>query len=242
MHRFLQLAVTVIAASVAGSAIAQPLIEKTIGIKDERAVLVRPKDPRASVILVPAGDGRLEIDHDGAIHNMHDNLLVRTRTILANHGLAVLVVDPAVDLALAVDTMRRVEPPVTVVAASRGVLRAARGIAVGARPDALVLISGPLSDESGHNPNVVKILEKPDRLPPTPVIEHRRDECDFSRPAGVAPFIEWADGRARAVWFDGGHNGGAPCSGDAYHGLAGLDARVVPTMVSFIETPPPNNK
>lgn len=241
MRKIVFLAAAVIAAIMCSPAVAEPRV-KTLGIADARAVLVCPEEPKASVILMPGGDGRVDVGYDGAIDNMHNNLLVRTRADFAEHGVAVLVVDANVNLALAVDTMRRVESPVTIVAASRGALRAARGIANGARPDALVLISGPLTNASGHNPNVVKILGKPDRLPPTLVIEHREDECQFSRPAGVAPFIKWADGRARAVWLDGGHNGGDPCGGTSYHGLAGLDARVVPAVVKFSEAPPLNNK
>lgn len=144
-----------------------------------------------------------------------------------------LVIDAKVDLALAVDVMRKIKSPVTVVAADEGTLRAAHGIADGARPDALVLVSGLLTDESGHNENVAEILGTPARLPPTLVVHHRHDECPYARPAGVAPFIKWADGHAHTVWLDGGHNGGNVCGGDAYHGFAGLDARVVSVAATF---------
>jgi hypothetical protein len=233
MRLLVPLAAAVIAVSICGPAIAEPVVKKTIGIADERAALLRPEHPKASVILIPGGDGPVEIGYDGAIRNMRNDLLVRTRFDYVEHGLAVLVVDTKVDLKLAIDVMRRVEPPVTVIAASRGTLRAAEGLAEGAHPDALVLVSGILTNESGHNANVAEILGTPDRLPPTLVIHHRQDECGFSRPAGVAPFIKWADGHARAVWLDGGHNGGDPCDGQAYHGFAGLDAQIVSVAAAF---------
>jgi hypothetical protein len=234
MPKLVVMAVTVaMAAAVArGPALAEPLV-KTIGIDEARAVLICPKRPTASVILIPGGDGRIEVGYDGAIQRLRNNQLVRTRFAYAARGLAVLVVDAEVDLTLAVDVMRRVKSPVTVIAGGHGTLRAAKGIADGARPDALVLVSGALTDASGGNPNVAKILGTPDRLPPTLVIQHRQDKCDFSRPAGVAPFIKWTDGRARAVWLDGGHNGGDPCDGQAHHGFAGLDARVVAVSAAF---------
>lgn len=230
MGKFLLLGVVL--AVVVGPAIADPVV-KLIGIADAHAVLIRPENPKASVILMPGGDGRIKAGHDGAVGRLRNNQLVRTRYAFAKRELAVLVVDADVNLALAVKTMRMVKSPVIVIAASRGTLRAARGIAAGARPDALVLVSGVLSDASGDSPNVVKILKAPAKLPPTLVIYHRKDECDFSRPAGVAPFLKWADGRARAVWLDGGNNRGNPCKARAYHGFAGLDARVVSTAASF---------
>lgn len=232
MRKFLLLMVAVAAAIGGGSAIAEPVV-KTIGIADARALLVRPEQPVASVVLIPGGDGRIEVGFDGQIQHLHDDLLVRTRFDFAARGLAVLVVDADVKLDLAVDTMRRIKSPVTVVATSNGTLRAAHGIADGARPDALVLVSGILTGESGYNENVAKILATPERLPRTLVIHHRRDECNVARPAGVPPFVKWANGRARVVWLDGGHNGGKPCDVQTYHGFAGLEAKVVSVSATF---------
>jgi hypothetical protein len=48
--------------------------------------------------------------------------------------------------------MAAIKRPVTVIGTSRGTIRAAEGIARGARPDALVLTSGFLSAESGGGP------------------------------------------------------------------------------------------
>ena len=56
-----------------------------------------------------------------------------------------LVVDAGTPLAAAVQYMAAIKRPVTVIATSRGTLRAAQGIASGARPDALVLTSAFLS-------------------------------------------------------------------------------------------------
>lgn len=226
-------AATGVAMLLRGPAGAATLVSKSVGIADVDTVLLRPEHPKASVILMPGGDGRIEAGYDGAVRRLRNNLLVRTRYAYAARDLAVLVVDADVNLDLAVATMRMVKSPVTVIAASRGTLRAARGIAAGAHPDALVLISGALTDVSGRNPNVAKILGTPARLPPTLVIHHRKDNCYFSRPAGVVSFLKWADGGARAVWLDGGHNGGDPCDGRAYHGFAGLDARVVSASARF---------
>jgi len=145
----------------------------------------------------------------------------------------VLVVDADVNLAAAVEAMRKIKAPVTVIATSRGTLRAAQGIAAGAHPDALVLTAGFLTDASGSSKNVASILGSPAKLPRTLVIHHRKDGCHVTRPAGVAPFMNWAHGKARVVWFDGGSSDGNPCKARAHHGFAGLDAGVVLSAARF---------
>lgn len=78
MRMVLLVAAAVAAVSVWRSAVAEPIV-KTLGIADAEAVLIRPEQPKASVVLMPGGTGNVAIGYDGAIQNMHDNLLVRTR-------------------------------------------------------------------------------------------------------------------------------------------------------------------
>ena len=207
---------------------------ETVNIAGSQAVLLRPVSPVASVILMPGGDGRIEAGPGGVIGHLKNNQLVRTREAYLAKGLAVLVVDADVNLAKAVDYMAAIKRPVTVIGTSRGTLRAAHGIAAGARPDALVLTSGFLSPASGKpNENVEAILGTPERLPKTLVIHHRHDECRATQPAGVAPFIAWAGGKARVVWLDGGSAQGDPCQAKSHHGFLGLDGEVVAHAAAF---------
>jgi hypothetical protein len=122
---------------------------------------------------------------------------------------------------------------VTVIATSRGTQRAARGIAAGARPDALVLTSGFLAPESGSGVTVMSTLGSPAALPPTLVIHHRKDGCKFTNPAGVEPFIKWAGGKARVSWVDGPAGSGDPCEAGGAHGFNGQDATVVSLAAAF---------
>lgn len=207
--------------------------DETVSIGGSQAVLLRPAAPKASVILMAGGDGYIAASPGGTIGHLKNNQLVRTRAAYQAHGLAVLVVDADVNLAAAVDYMAKIKRPVTVIGTSRGTLRAAQGIARGARPDALVLTSGFLTDESGGRENVANILGSPGRLPRTLVIHHRQDGCKFTLPAGVAPFIKWAGGKARVVWLDGGSNVGNPCQAQAHHGFNGIDGRVVSLAAGF---------
>lgn len=144
-----------------------------------------------------------------------------------------LIVDAGTPLDGAVQYMAAIKRPVTVIATSRGTLRAAEGIASGARPNALVLTSGFLSAESGSGQNVMSILGSPASLPRTLVIHHRQDGCKFTLPAGVEPFVKWSAGRARAVWVSGGTDEGNPCEAQAHHGFNGVDGQVVGLAAGF---------
>ena len=207
--------------------------DETVTIGGSRAILIKPAAPRGSVILLPGGDGAIHADDQGGIHALKLNQLVRTRQAYASRGLVVLVADAGTDLAAAIDYMAAIKRPVTVIGTSRGTLRAAQGIARGARPDALVLTSGFLSRESGSGENVMAILGSPAALPPTLVIHHQADSCRATLPAGVEPFIKWSAGKARVVWLNGGAENGDPCQAGGHHGFNGLDGQVVEHAASF---------
>ena len=203
----------------------------TVQVGGVSAALLKSAHPHGAIILLAGGDGNIGVGADGAIAH-EGNQLVRTRTAYAARGFAVLVPDCCVDLSAAVAYMGQYGR-VTVVGTSRGTQRAARGVAAGARPARLVLTSGFLSDASGDGDNVVRILGSPDALPPTLVIEHRHDECRKTLPEGVKPFLDWAGGRARVVWLNGGVSDGDPCEAWAHHGFNGIDGQVVAAVASF---------
>ena len=221
------------AAMLVGVFTGPALADETVTIGGSRAVLIKPNAPRASVILMPGGNGAIAAGDHGDIHGLALNQLVRTRQAYAARGLAVLVVDAGTPLDGAVQYMAAIKRPVTVIATSRGTIRAAQGIAAGARPDALVLTSGLLSAESGSGQNVMSILGSPASLPRTLVIHHRQDSCRLTLPAGVEPFVKWSSGRARAAWLSGGASEGDPCEARGYHGFNGIDGQVVGLAAGF---------
>jgi hypothetical protein len=224
---------TSIVASILLASAAGAWAQETVSIGGSNAVLLRPASPRASVILMPGGDGKLGVGANGEISSLRGNQLVRTRHAYLKNNLAVLVIEAGTNLVAAVRHMAAIKRPVTVIATSRGTQRAAYGIAQGAKPDALVLTAGFLTDESGSRENVKNILGSPAALPPTLIIHHRRDACRHTLPDGVEPFIRWAGGKARAAWLDGGTDTGNPCQARAYHGFNGLDGRVVSLAAGF---------
>jgi hypothetical protein len=222
-----------ISASFAVRSRAAEVAQSAINVGGTTAALLMPAHPRASLILLTGGDGRLAIDAQGEIGYGRANQLVRTRRDYAQRGFAVLVPDRGYDLKALVDYMAAIKRPVIVAGTSRGTQRAARGISSGARPDRLVLTSGFLSDESGDGDNVETILGDPSVLPPTLIVHHRQDGCKKTAPAGVAPFLAWAKGRARVIWLSGGTPEGDPCEARGYHGFMGIDGQVVSAISSF---------
>ena len=198
------------------------------------AALLVPAKPRASIILLIGGPGHVEVSEDGSIGRGEGNQLARTREAYAARGFAVLVPDSGYDLAALVAYMAAIKRPVAVAATSRGTQRAASGIAAGARPDRLILTSGFLSSESGDGESVIDILGSPEVLPPTLVIHHREDGCRKTSPAGVAPFLAWAQGKARVTWLSGGTSDGDPCQAESHHGFAGIDGQVVSAISGFV--------
>ena len=206
------------------------------------AVLIKPAKPIGSIILLAGGDGRIGVEAGGVI-TRRGNQLVRTRMAYALKGFAVLVPDRGYELAPLVDLMKSVKGPVTVVGTSRGTQWAAEGISAGARPDKLVLTSGLLSEAStGERPgnirrreerHAISILGSRALLPPTLVVHHRQDKCWLTSPEGVAPFIAWSKGKAKAIWLDGGEEVGNPCEAKGHHGFAGIDQKVVDAVADF---------
>lgn len=218
--------------SISAPALAQS--QETVSVGGSSVIVLKPAGaPRASVILMPGGNGQIMAGPGGTIGSLRGNQLVRTRDAYRSRGLAVMVVDAGTNLAAAVDYMAQIKRPVTVIATSRGTQRAARGIAAGARPDKLVLTSGFLSDASGSSVHVMNILGSSAALPRTLVIHHRKDGCRLTLPAGVDPFIKWAAGKARVAWLDGPAGGGDPCEAGGAHGFNGQDGQVVGLAAGF---------
>lgn len=227
----IRIAIALLLASLwATPGIAAELKTSVVDAGGTKAILILPPKPRGAIILMAGGNG--EVHMDAAGNTKSNNSLVRTRNAFAQRGFAVLVPEPNVDLASAVQQMRAYGH-VTVAGTSRGTQRAARGIANGAKVDRLVLTSGFLSDASGDSDNVINILGSPSALPPTLIVHHRQDGCKKTQPAGVQPFLDWAHGRARVTWLDGGVSEGDFCAALAHHGFNGIDAAMVSAVAGF---------
>jgi hypothetical protein len=189
------------------------------------ALINIPANPRASLILIPGGDGALGVQPDGRFSRLRGNQLVRTRKDYLAHGIATLTIDKGVDLATAITHMRKLASPVIVAATSLGSLRIAKGLS--AKPDGIVLTSAFLQD-------VQSMIKDPARLPPTLVVHHRSDRCWATPPNAVSRFKEWGGGSVTTVWLEGGRDDGDPCEAHSSHGFYGLDGQVVDAIARFV--------
>lgn len=64
------------------------------------ALLNKPAAPRASVILIPGGDGHVGICPNGMFSRLKGNQLVCTRKAYLAHGVATLTIDAGVSVRL----------------------------------------------------------------------------------------------------------------------------------------------
>ena len=150
------------------------------------ALLNKPATARASVILIPGGDGVMGIKPDGTFATLKGNQLVRTRKAYLQHGVATLTVDSGVSIAQAVNYMRKIASPVYVVATSRGTLRVAGSL--GAKPDGIVLTAGFLDSVKSCGRIAWRAAAHADRPPPPGRLQAyaRRRRSSRSR-RGAAP-------------------------------------------------------
>ena len=192
-----------------------------------RALLNKPDTPRASIILIPGGDGVMGIDANGTFAALRGNQLVRTRQAYLRYDIATLTIDRDVNIAAAIAYMNKIATPVALVGTSRGTLRAASAISGGAKPNAMVLTAGFLY-------SVQQTIGSPDRLPRTLIVHHRNDQCRFTPPAGVEPFKQWGSARVSVVWLEGGPGGEPVCEARSYHGFQGIDGQVVAAVARFV--------
>jgi hypothetical protein len=216
--------VAAIAATSFSPAAAQPA-QKPVAELGGYAVLMMPAGkPKGSIILMAGGDGSLGLTGDGQITRLQGNQLIRTRGSYVAAGYATLALDSWGSPAAAVTYMKSVARPVVVVGTSRAAIRI--HAAIPSQPDGLVITSGML-------PQFQSNAGSPLGLPPTLIVHHRKDGCGATSPTYVDPFIQWSQGRARAIWLDGGRDEGDPCQAAGHHGFAGIDGQVVARVTGF---------
>ena len=200
---------------------AQAQKQESVNVGGKQAFLHVPANARASAVLVP---GRGGIDPSDP--------LLRNRAALNAAGIATLTVPHSIVIGQALQYMRKVKEPVGLVGMSAGVSWAARGVGNGAKPDALVLISGNLMPP-GKMP-AQQSLKSPSALPRTLVLHNRNDGCEMTPPSGAEAFAKWSGGRATLQWIGGNGGGKDPCGPNSAHGFMGADGQVVGAIVGFI--------
>lgn len=201
--------------------------EEAVKVGGALALLNKPASPRVGLILIPGGDGVMNIKADGTFSSGKNNQLVRTRQAYLAHGIATLTIDIDVDVPAAVNYMRKLAPVVVVAGTSRGSLRVPQSLS--AKPNAIILTAAMLND-------VRLSVGSPSALPPVLLVHHRQDACRLTLPQAVEPFKAWGGNKVQVVWLQGGRSTGNNCGAQAYHGFNGIDGQVVSAVAQFAKS------
>jgi hypothetical protein len=221
----------------------------------ERFVAIAPDQPRATVILLAGGPGRVKIFDNGGIRN-EGNFLVRSRSLFAQQQLATVVLDapsdhdggmPAsfrgtpdhvADLAAAIAWARdKWHKPVWLVGTSRGTQSAAHAAVAlandGRGPDGIVLTSSILA-RSRRDPGI-PVTEEPLAALKIPVlvVHHQDDPCPICAPS-LLPQLKLPAANSKLIMEQGGVSTGDPCEAFSHHGYNGIEGAVVADIAAFI--------
>jgi pimeloyl-ACP methyl ester carboxylesterase len=226
-------------------------------------ILIKPRDPAASVILFAGGHGALGLRGASAMRWGTGNFLVRSRNVFAAHGLMVAVMDAPSDRqqgmnaifrmgaahasdigAVAAYLREEADIPVWLVGTSLGTFSAAGGAIAASRINGLVLTSTvtralPHWLIAASHPDGVASMALHQIGVPTLIVSHRRDECAVTPAADTAKLkmrLTSAD-RVQVVLVDGGDPPRSdPCEADSQHGFLGIESAVVAAIARFVKT------
>ncbi|RJR44570.1 MAG: alpha/beta hydrolase [Desulfobacteraceae bacterium] len=218
----------------------------------QKAFVMKPASPAATVILFMGGDGRANVRSDGAGSG---NFLIRSQSHFFEENLMVAIVDVpsdrrtletfrhseahAVDIKGVIEELRRLaKVPVWAVGTSSGsasVANVAARFAPPIGPDGIVLTSSVEQSTFGNSVfgaalGRIKV--------PALVVHHKNDACQWT-PYGGAVRLKQALSGSRAtelIGIDGGSTPyGDPCEPFHYHGFIGREAEVVKTIADWIK-------
>lgn len=223
----------------------------------QRMLVLSPAEPKAAVVLFAGAHGGLQIYPNGSQRFGEGNFLVRTRQLLIERGLTVVIVDApsdrqrppflaggfrqrpehAADVKAVIAWVRATaKVPVWLVGTSRGtesVAYVTTELQGTEAPDGIVLTSTIVTDDRGR-PVPAMPLEK--IHVPVLVMHHEQDGCMYCAYAQVPMLMAKLGGapRSRLLSFKGGEDKGAPCEAYAHHGFNGLERDVIGQMADWI--------
>ena len=224
---------------------------RVIDLPPARVLLLAPPTPRATIVMLPGGTGRIGITRTGDIRDP-DNFTVRTANLWNARGDAVLIPD-AIDqqnerdtrstpafaswVATLVATAHAQTPgvPVYLLGTSQGTIAAVNG-ASHAPPGT---IAGVILTESVSRPGRRSRETVFDAAPtnirvPALVVANLADACDVAPPADAARIAALIP-HARLLTVTGGDTLSAdPCSSRTPHGEWGIAPRVVTLIATWI--------
>lgn len=224
----------------------------------QRFLLIEPANAKAAVILFAGDHGGLQIAPDGKLGWGAGNFLVRTRQMLASHGLIVATLDApsdrqsppflggfrqgkhhAADVKAVIANLRQqAQVPVWLMGTSRGTQSAGFLATELPRetggPDGLVLTSTILTDKAGRPvPGMPLHFVKV----PVLVVHHRQDGCEHGKYADLPLLMDklTAAPRKELLTFEGGSvRNPDSCEAFTHHGYLGIEPDVVAKIAAWI--------
>ena len=219
----------------------------------QRVLYAAPENPRAVLIMLPGGDGLVQIGDDGSIRRMSDNFLLRTFPLWQAHGFATVILSPpngisllghrhtaayAATIGQAVDFTRdHAKVPVWLVGTSQGSTAAVGGAARLGGKVAGIVVASSVTGRSSSGETLFD--SEPGRVAvPALIVANTGDACPASPPAD-APKI--ADALAQVprkeiVYVQSVAIDGRPCDGKSPHGYFGIEAATVERIAEWIVT------
>jgi hypothetical protein len=216
----------------------------------QRVLYTAPANPGAALIMLPGGNGMVEIGNDGAIRRMGQNFLLRTLPLWQAQGFAVAVLSPPNGMSLlghrhtpayaetigqAVDFVRsRANVPVWLVGTSQGATAAVGGAARLGKIAGIVVTSS-ITGRSSSGETLFD--SEPARVAvPVLIVANTGDACPAS-PPGDAPKIAAAlthAPRKEIVYTESVATQGQPCEAESPHGYFGIEAATVERIAQWI--------
>jgi len=158
------------------------------------------------------------------------DFLVRNEGKFQGAGIRTIMTTSPSSAANAVATETSQGRKIVMVGMSKGSVDVASALASGARPSGVVFVSGIHS-------RVMATLGSPDNLPPTLVVHHSHDICQFTLPSAASIFVGWSRGKARVQWINTtGAPSSNPCNAQGAHGFFRQDGPAVSAIIGFIKS------
>jgi hypothetical protein len=227
----------------------------------QKFILMKPDQPKATVVLFAGGHGALNLQSAASMKWGDGNFLVRSRDIFLKHGFMVAVMDApsdnaggmtaqfrmgldhALDVSAVVLHLRKVSPvPVWFVGTSMGTFSAAGGALGPAKVDGLVLTSTitrakPDWKIAGSHKDGVASMPLGRVVVPTLILSHKKDGCDIT-PAADGAKLKRAlskSSRVEIILLEGGLPPQSdPCQAKSEHGFLGIEETAVKAIADFI--------
>jgi pimeloyl-ACP methyl ester carboxylesterase len=233
---------------------------KTRPLVFQSFLLIRPRNPVASIILFAGGAGTLGLkeSHGTLLMNKYRyNFLMRTRNDFANYGFIVAAVDAPSDKisygmydgfrnsgkhfkdveAVISFLKNEANVPVWLIGTSRGTESAAyiASEAKGAIHGLVLTSSMTVYNKRGRT---VPSLGLERIKVPTLIVSHKKDGCEFTPPSGAQQIAKRLINAPKVVvkYFSGGYfPASGPCDAMSAHGFYGIEKEVVAYIADFIK-------